>query len=72
MPTHPAYKVIPVWRKDLLKMVRMGHKTRVVCSTLKVGYDRLLDEKRRDAEFAQELEAAEAEGATKGARRFMF
>lgn len=72
MPTHPAYKVIPVWQKDLMKLVRLGHSTKVAAATLNVGYDRLLNERRRNAEFDEELAKAEQEGREKGSRRFTF
>lgn len=49
-------KVIPGWRIQLLKLVGQGHNVKAACVALKVGYDRVLSEKRRDVEFGAELD----------------
>lgn len=67
---NPKYKVIPVWRNNMLKLVGQGHPVKAVCHTLHVGYDRLLMEKRRDPNFAEQLDNAEVAGREKPARRF--
>lgn len=69
MPTHPAYKVVPIWRREMLKLAKQGHNIKAVCHTLKVGYDRLVVEKRRDPDFAAELDAAIEAGKSKPIRR---